>query len=362
MGILLEYGWDGEIPKRSSVELRSKVRFDAAKPVAGFLGAGNYAGRILIPAFQKAGAVLKMVAASGGVNAVHYGKKYGFQQATAQAKEVLEDNVINTVVVATRHDSHASFVCEALTNGKHVFVEKPLCLSLEELEQIRDAYGAVLNSGMITGRTAEDRSSVLLMVGFNRRFAPHVQKMKSLLQNTSEPKSFVVTVNAGEIPADHWTQDPVAGGGRIIGEACHFIDLLRFLAGVPISSIRSFFMGRHPSVKVRSDKAAIVLTFEDGSFGTIHYLANGHKSFPKERIEVFYGGSILQLDNFRKLTGFGCRGFKSMRLSRQDKGQEACAAAFVRAIEKGSPSPIPFEEIIEVARASINASKEALEC
>ena len=191
------------------------------------------------------------------------------------------------------------------------------------------------------------------MVGFNRRFAPQVQKMKELLQSVKEPKSFIMTMNAGAIPANHWTQDNAVGGGRIVGEACHFIDLMRFLAGSPIVSVQARRMGDSSGVAVTEDKASITLGFEDGSFGTIMYLANGAASFPKERIEVFAAGRVLQLDNFRSMKGYGWPGFKKMNLWKQDKGQSGCAAAFLRSIELGEASPVPYDEIIEVARVSL---------
>jgi predicted dehydrogenase len=197
-------------------------------------------------------------------------------------------------------------------------------------------------------------SAPLLMVGFNRRFAPQVQKMKALLAGVTGPKAFVMTVNAGAIPAEHWTQDPAVGGGRIIGEACHFIDLLRFLAGVPIARAEALAMD-----SATGDSVSISLGFTDGSIGTVHYLANGSKAFPKERLEVFAAGRVLQLDNFRRLVGFGWPGFKSMNLWRQDKGQRACAAAFVEALRNGGPAPIPLEEILEVSRVAIEVAKPA---
>jgi predicted dehydrogenase len=191
------------------------------------------------------------------------------------------------------------------------------------------------------------------MVGFNRRFAPHVRKIKALLRTVSEPKAFIMTVNAGEIPTSHWTQDPGVGGGRLMGEGCHFIDLLRFLADAPIVGANTTCMGDAPSVEVRDDKASFTLRFADGSFGTVHYFANGHRSFPKERLEVFCGGRVLQLDNFRKLSGYGWPGFRKMRLWRMDKGQDACVAAFLAAVKEKTPAPIPVDEIFEVSRVSI---------
>ena len=228
-----------------------------------------------------------------------------------------------------------------LQAGKHIFVEKPICMNLVEWEELRAAM--------------EEHPDQHVMVGFNRRFAPHIQIMKKALEGVSIPKSFIVTVNAGAIPADHWTQDPQMGGGRIIGEACHFIDLLRFLAGSPI---KSFQVSRMDAVT--RDTVCITLGFEDGSLGTIHYMANGSKSFPKERVEVFAAGGIMQLDNFRSLRTFGWKGARDMRLWRQDKGQNACVSAFMDALKNGGSTPIPREEILEVARVTIDIN-EALQ-
>jgi predicted dehydrogenase len=236
------------------------------------------------------------------------------------------------------------YVVPALKAGKNVFCEKPLAIDRPQMAEVLTAYEESGVSG----------SKPILMVGFNRRFSPLVVKLKQLLDARSEPKSFVMTVNAGAIPADHWVQDSVEGGGRIIGEACHFIDLLRFLAGAKISGVSGVQIGAAPGVTIRDDKASIMLQFEDGSFGTVHYLANGHKSFPKERLEVFCGTSIIQLNNFINLQGYGWPGFKKMKLSRQDKGNAACAAAFIAAIKSGSPSPIPAEEIFEVTAATFD--------
>lgn len=347
LGILLEYPRNsGAEREQRTVSLRNTVRSagGASGAVSGhssvaFLGAGNYAGRVLIPAFKVAGAILHTVVSGGGVSAVHYGNKHGFAHASTDSTAVLGSPEIDTVVIATRHDAHARQVLDALEAGKHVFCEKPLCLKMDELQNIEAAAYA--------------RPAQLLMIGFNRRFAPHVVHMKKLLDSVAEPKSFVMTVNAGEIPSDHWTQDPKVGGGRIIGEACHFIDLLRHLVGHPITDHHGIALGRHPGIPVTEDKATITLNFADGSVGTIHYLANGHKAVPKERLEVFCAGRVLQLDNFRSLKGFGWPGFKGLRLWRQDKGQKACAAAFVDAVAGNRAAPIPLAEIIEVSRVTL---------
>lgn len=307
----------------------------SAAPGVSAIGSGNYAGAVLLPAFREAGARLQYIASSGGVSSVHVGRKLGFAHATTDVEAVLADRGTDAVIVATRHDSHADYVLRALAAGKHVFVEKPLALTEPELVRIEAA--------------AQAAPQLRVMVGFNRRFAPQVHRIKQLLAARPGPKSFVMTVNAGAIPAAHWTQDVEVGGGRIVGEGCHFLDLLRFLADAPVQDWQVVAM----DVKTR-DSASISLRFADGSIGTVHYLANGSKAFPKERLEVFAGGGVLQLDNFRRLTGFGWSGFTKMNLWRQDKGQAACAAAFVSALREGRPSPIALAELIEVARLCVN--------
>jgi len=343
MGILLTYrGLEVTKASQTVALSASKVQQDGAKASVSFLGSGNFATAVLIPAFREAGARLRSVASSGGVSGVHAGRKFGFEETTTDTQQLFEDPATNAVVVTTRHDSHARFVLDAMRAGKHVFVEKPLCLTAGELQDIEAAHDEAGNA------------APMVMVGFNRRFAPHVQKIKKLLAGTSGPKAFVMTVNAGTIPADHWTQDAEIGGGRIIGEACHFVDLLRFLADVPITAWQRLDMDTQTR-----DTVSIQLGFADGSIGTIHYFANGSKAFPKERLEVFAGGGILQLDNFRKLKGYGWPGFKKMNLMRQDKGHKACAKAFVEAIETQGMAPIAYEDILEVSRVCIELNGAA---
>ena len=346
LGILLEYDGQNEKPLKTHVELNQvdEQHVSGEEPIISFIGAGNYAGRVLIPAFKQAGARFEAIVTSKGVSGVHYGKKYGFKKAVTDAREILEDTECNTVAIVTRHDTHASYVCDSLKAGKNIFVEKPLALTLDELTEIEDTY---LN---LPGKARKP----ILMVGFNRRFAPHIIKIKKLIENAREPKSFIMTVNAGMIPADSWVQDMQIGGGRIIGEACHFIDLLRFLAGCAISDFQVTKMGQTQGHEISDDKVSITLSFKDGSFGTIHYLANGDKSFPKERLEVFCAGAVLQLDNFRRLRGYGWPGFNKMNLWRQDKGQLACAKAFLNAVASGAAAPIPFTELMEVSKLSID--------
>lgn len=348
LGILLKYTSPAVERAIRSVTLASAARFDAQRPVLGFVGAGNYASRMLIPAFKAAGAQFHTIVTAGGINGVIHGEKAGFAEASTDMATMLANPAINSVAIVTRHDTHASFAVQALEAGKHVFVEKPLAINHAELGKVQAAYDAAHQSDP-SGKGPH------LMVGFNRRFSPQVQKMKALLRAVKEPKSFIMTMNAGAIPTNHWTQDNALGGGRIIGEACHFIDLMRFLAGSPIVSIQARRMGDAPGMVITEDKASITLGFEDGSFGTIMYLANGAASFPKERVEVFVAGRVLQLDNFRKLKGFGWPGFGKMNLWKQDKGQNACVAAFLQAIEKGLPA-LSVAEIFEVARVTIDVA------
>jgi len=342
LGILLEYSHPIKNRHIKTLELAKFAAPKAGNPVVGFIGAGNYASRVLIPAFKSAGASLHTIASSGGTSSVVHGQRLGFANATSDAASLIVNPDINTVAIVTRHDSHATLSIDALNAGKHVFVEKPLAMTYGELAKIEKVYSSAKKH---------------LMVGFNRRFAPQVQTMKKLLDSVSEPKSFIMLMNAGVIPADHWVQDFEIGGGRIIGEACHYIDLMRFLAGSEIISVQARRMGDNDGVAISEDKTSITLGFADGSLGTIHYFANGAASFPKERVEVFVAGRTLQLDNFVKLKGFGWPNFKKHNLLRQDKGQNACSAAFLNAIKTGADTPIPCDELFEVTRVSIEVAE-----
>jgi predicted dehydrogenase/threonine dehydrogenase-like Zn-dependent dehydrogenase len=349
MGILLQYPELTQATRAKTVFLSPRLIHDSVKAIKGptptisFIGSGNYATAVLIPAFKNTGVRLLSVASGSGVSGVHACRKFGFENATTDTDSLLSEVQADAIVVTTRHDSHATFSVKALRAGKHVFVEKPLCLNLEELADIQATYCDV---------SAANGESPILMVGFNRRFAPQIKKIKQLLSTVSGTKSFIMTVNSGVIPAQHWTQDAEVGGGRILGEACHFVDLLRFLAESPIASWHCTGMQAE-----QPDTISLQLNFADGSIGTIHYFANGSKSFPKERLEVFASGRVLQLDNFRKLLGFGWPGFKAMNLWCQDKGQRACAQAFIDAIASTTSSPIPVEELFEVSRLMIEIAQ-----
>jgi predicted dehydrogenase len=347
LGIVLDYPDETDAPamlRTRPVHART-AGVPKGAPAVAFIGAGNYAGRLLIPAFRAAGARLYGVATANGINAARYARQFGFEVATTDVESVFAAPQVDCIVIATRHDSHAQFVQRGLAAGKHVFVEKPLALHSGEI----DAIEAMLSDPVVERERA-------LMIGFNRRFAPLAVRMKALLGAVREPKCCIFTVNAGAMPQGHWTVE-AAGGGRIIGEACHFIDLLRFFVGYPIVGS----VARRSGGKGRSDdpSVSITLSFADGSLGTVHYITGGHVSFPKERIEAFVGGRVLQLDNFRRLRAFGWPGFKSQRLWRQDKGQYACAAAFINGLKEGKGAPIPLDEILEVSRVAVEVSEAA---
>jgi predicted dehydrogenase/threonine dehydrogenase-like Zn-dependent dehydrogenase len=341
---------DPAVARIRSVQLNvgAAVQRGPQQPVIAMVGAGNYGSRVLLPSLAKTGARLDTLVTSAGVSGVHHGKKAGFEIASTDIGEgVLSNRRINAVVIASRHDSHGDLAAQCLEAGLNVFVEKPLALDEESLNRVEAMAKA--NRG--------ERAGGLLMVGFNRRFAPLVVRLKQLLEVASAPKCFVYTVNAGFIPAEHWTQQHDVGGGRILGEGCHFVDLLRYLAGSPIEAANISTLGGGSAVAIREDKASVSLEFGDGSIGSIHYFANGAKEFPKERLEVFCDGAVLVLDNFVRLTGYGWRGFSKQRLLRQDKGQAACISSFIDAVREGRPSPIPLVELIEVSRVSIRLAE-----
>jgi len=227
-----------------------------------------------------------------------------------------------------------------LLNNKNVFVEKPLAITNSEFDSIESVIQSAENP--------------FLMIGYNRRFAPIIKKMIQLLKNEPGPKSVIMTVNAGFIPSDHWVQDNAIGGGRIIGEACHFIDLLRYIIGANIVNYSTNYLSEQ---HLMSDIVTINLKFQDGSIGCIHYFANGHKSFPKERLEIYCNGKILQCNNFKQLYGFGWPGFNKQRLLSQDKGHKNCINAFISAINLNNDPPIPINEILEIAKVTLEIAK-----
>lgn len=348
LGIILSYPDSAANVAARVLQLEPAPTSSTADAVlAGLIGAGNYASRMLLPSFRKCGLQLHTLATTGSVQGAYFARKFGFAKVASDVRAVLDAPEINLVAIATRHDSHAQFAIAALNAGKHVFVEKPLAITMPEIDEVETALRAARSS---TGTPT-------LTVGFNRRFAPLVATTAELLSRREGPKSFVYTVNAGAIPTDHWTQLPQVGGGRMVGEACHFIDLLRFLANSPIRSVTAVAMRPNPA-QLLPDTLAINLAFEDGSIGAIQYYANGPKSFPKERLEIFANGAALRLENFRRLQSFAWPGFRGQSLWRVDKGQDAMAAALKLSIVSGTGPIIPSDQIMEVARATVRCAHE----
>ncbi len=317
----------------------------------GVLGAGNFASAVMLPVLKKmTGIEMLGVASASGVSAAQAARRFGFRYATSQESDVLSDPSINTVAILTRHHLHASQVISALDAGKNVFCEKPLALTREELEDIA--------ATLVRINEQQDEVVPLLMVGFNRRFSPMAKKLQAFLADRHEPLVAHYRVNAGYIPSTHWVQDPAQGGGRIIGEGCHFVDFLTYLVGAPPVSVVGQAMSDNGHYQ--GDNVVLTFTFADGSVGTLTYVANGDKAFPKERVEVFAEGRVAVLDDFRALEMVrdGKRDSYRSRL-RQDKGHAGEWQALIAAISAGGPPPIPYDHIIGVTQATF-AAVEAL--
>jgi predicted dehydrogenase/threonine dehydrogenase-like Zn-dependent dehydrogenase len=339
LGVLLTYPDGGlKVESKAIYFPHSKISRSTSVKL-GVLGAGLFANSVFLPIIKKVGDIeLVGIASSGGLHAQHSGKKFSFQYATSNEDEIIDDPNINTVAILTRHNTHAELVVKALRAGKHVFVEKPLAITPGELKKIQEHLLITSNS--------------LLLTGFNRRFAPLAQQLQSLVSNLQEPKYIHYRVNAGPIPLNHWTQDPEIGGGRIIGEACHFVDFITFLVGVPPSSVNAHALPDNG--KYREDNVSMTFTFPDGSIGNVDYLANGDKSFPKERVEVFCGGQIAVLDDFVSLQTVK-DGKKKEVKGAQNKGWVDEWKAFSKSICEGGEPPIPYEQLIGVTKSTFAA-------
>jgi predicted dehydrogenase/NADPH:quinone reductase-like Zn-dependent oxidoreductase len=344
LGVVLQY--PQEAARVTRVAVSQGRTTGTGRAVVGVIGAGNFAISTLLPCLAGTGARLKHIAArSNGAALVHAARKFGFENAVTDYRQILDDPDVDAVFVVTGHNSHAALAGQALEAGKHVFVEKPLAISTAQLADI--------------GNVVAQHPGQQLMVGFNRRFSAHTQKIKALLAGRAGPICMTVTVNAGEIPATHWMQDPQEGGGRIIGEACHFIDLLSYLAGNPVETVSAARVGEGPAV--RDDKMSILLTFADGSVGTVSYFANGCKRYPKETLEVFCDGRVLRLENFRVTRTYGAGRDRTFKTRHQDKGHMAEVQAFVDRVSAGGDPLMPYEELANVTQATIAAVDAARE-
>ncbi|GAA4146787.1 bi-domain-containing oxidoreductase [Sphingobacterium kyonggiense] len=330
---ILKYNDLDLIPERT-IKLND-FSFQGSKGVVGIIGAGNFTKMTMLPSLKDSQAKLKYIASNGGVTGTSLAKKYSISRSTTDYSEILKDSDVDLVMITTRHDSHAKLVIETLNSGKNVFVEKPLALTIIELNDIIEA---------------QIRNKKVVTVGFNRRFSPHIQKIKQHAGNTQ--MNVIATMNAGHIPYDFWVHDLKIGGGRIIGEACHYIDLITYLTGSKVVAVCMNSLGVNP--EENTDNASILLKYENGSTGVINYFSNGSKAYSKERVEVYSQERTFVMDNFRKTEGFGAKGFSNLN-TRIDKGHKNQFETLIGKVIEGGESIIPFDEIINTSKAAICA-------
>lgn len=330
---ILKYPRQSEQTRVVAIEGRA---FAPGNGKFGIIGAGNYTSSMVVPCLKKAGADIKYIASAGGLTAKVLARKAGAEAATSDYREILKDSEVHTVIITTRHNLHAPMAIEALRAGKSVFVEKPLCLHEEELDALTEAYRAA------QGQT--------LTVGFNRRFSPFADKLKQCVGEG--PMNVVATMNAGFIPAEMWVHDLETGGGRIIGEACHFVDLCSYLTGSKVVSVCMNALGENP--EENTDNASILLRYANGSNAVINYFANGSKAYAKERVEVFAQQKVMVLDNWRKLEGYGVKGFSKMS-GTMDKGQKRMFALLHDRVRNGGEALIPMDSIVNTTKACFAA-------
>jgi predicted dehydrogenase/threonine dehydrogenase-like Zn-dependent dehydrogenase len=338
LGVVLHYESDHDPERRIPIAAKKAAASPAAKNVrVGLIGAGNYARAMLLPHFKSAGAELQSIATASGVTARTVAEKFGFRYCVSGADEVLADEEVNLVVIATRHDTHAELTRRALERGRHVFVEKPLALNDDELESVIAAAG---------------QSKGELIVGYNRRFSSLGRAAKEFFTDRQAPLSLNYRVNAGRIPRSHWAQDAREGGGRIIGEVCHFIDFMHFMTGSLTTRVYAESIASRNQEITNEDSVFITLRFADGSNGSIAYVAEGDKALPKERIEIFGAGKSFVIDDFRSAIAYqdGCE--KKTKLREQDKGQEDEVSAVCAVVLEGKPAPIALEDLATTTRAT----------
>ncbi|MCA1818388.1 MAG: Gfo/Idh/MocA family oxidoreductase, partial [Acidobacteria bacterium] len=309
----------------------------ATRVRVGLVGAGAYARGVLLPQFKAAGAEFRAVTTASGVTARDVGEKYDFASLASGADAVVDDPSVNLVVVATRHDTHAEVARRALEAGKHVFVEKPLALNDEDLERVI---------------VAASRSRGRLVVGFNRRFSPHARAAREFFAERREPLSILYRVNAGRVPAGHWTRHPQEGGGRVVGEVCHFVDLAQFFAGAPPTSVFAEAIRSDGAESFDDDSVFVTLSFADGSRACVAYLAEGDRALAKERVEIFGAGRAFVIEDFRAAVTYAGGREQRSKLRATDKGQAAEVRAVCEMVLRGSPSPTPLGEIALTTRAT----------
>ena len=338
LAVVLTYDTEREVRRRiENQPVAAKAPAQAGRVGVGLIGAGGYAQKVLLPNFKAAGAEFCSIASASGVSARDVGTKFGFARFLSDAQSVIDDVDANLIVIATRHGSHAELATLALERGKHVFVEKPLALNYAELDRVLEAAS---------------RSAGQLLVGFNRRFSPLAARAKEVFAGRQSPLSIVYRVNAGRIPREHWTQDPSEGGGRIIGEVCHFIDLMQFLTGAAPTSVYAEAVAGAEGNVIREDSVLITLQFADGSNAVIAYLAEGDSSLPKEHLEIFGEGKTFVIEDFRSARLYADGREKKETLRQQDKGQPEEARVACAVVAEGMPAPITLQELEATTRAT----------
>ena len=348
LGIIIDYEnnyYGDQRDKYVTIDSTKNISIisEKKKLVGCFIGSGSYSKNILLPVFKKNKAQFSKILSNDGVSSNYLANKYSIPFITSDADQFFKNNSNDYVVIANRHDSHAKYIIRCLKERKNIYVEKPLCIKLTELDEIKDTYLKIKNND----------KPPLLMIGFNRRFSPYVTKLKELLKNDNNSKLIILKINAGSMPLDHWTLNKNIGGGRLIGEVCHFVDLLRFIAE---SKITSWYI--KSTKNISDDGYTIIINFENNSEGVIHYITNGSKNYPKETLEVFSNGKILHLNNYRSMKGYNFSNFKSYSTFRQEKGHVQCVKAFLQSINNGLISPIPIDQIFEVSKVVIEMSNE----
>jgi polar amino acid transport system substrate-binding protein len=339
LGVLLNYDTERELPKRIETgKAAARQRAATQENVRlGMIGAGGYAKSMLLPNFKTSGADFRAIATASGVSARDIGERYGFAYCASGADEIINDDEVNLVVIATRHDTHAPLAQRALERGRHVFVEKPLAMNDEELESV--LHAAVASDGK-------------LMVGFNRRFSPHARAARDFFAGRQSPLSISYRVNAGRIPRESWIQDAREGGGRIIGEVCHFIDLMQFLTGAVTTRVYAESITSRNEQIVDEDSVFITLKFSDGSNGSIAYLSEGDKVLAKERVEIYGEGKTFVLDDFRSVAMYGGGREETGKLRNQDKGQANEVRAVCAVVRGNADAPIALDDLAATTRAT----------
>lgn len=340
LGVVLEYPAEIKINMEDKILLPLSNQNQMASEVGvGVIGAGNFTKLVMLPILKVFDVKLIGISSAKGLSSGLAAKKFGFGYSTTDYKKLLEDTAINTVFITTRHGSHAKLTIEALEAGKNVFVEKPLAVTMEQLADIVKCCRRLANENRLPK----------LMVGFNRRFSIFVQDIYRQIKGRSGGIAMNMTINAGVIPKTHWVHDPLTGGGRMIGEGCHFIDTMAFLAQSDVVSVQSIALDSDKTLPIQNDNVIVNLVFKDGSIGTLSYLANGNKSYPKEQMSLFCEGKVFELDNYKKVNGYGANGIKKWS---QNKGHKEEMMSFVENIKSSKHNLISLESLINTTLAT----------